>query len=447
MYTIQRKQRSTTKGLRSRFSAVAVALASAVVIPFASSGGAQAATIINEYPIPTAESAPTEIAAGPDGNMWFAESAKGKIAKITPSGQITEYVVTTGNSQITGITAGPDGNMWFADGWGYVGKITMNGEVTRWTTALERSPVDITTGSDGNLWFTMWAGYIGKITPEGVITEYSVRQGSNSTQPRSITAGPDGALWVTHSTDPARISRVATDGTITPMIITNTDADTPYDIVTGPDGALWYTNTGDSALGRMATDGSVTAFPYPNNQPWTAGTRGITVGADGALWFADPMPGANRIHRITTSGAATSFNTPTTNATPLGIATGPTGAIWFTETYYMANKIGRLIVDSTRPTVTFTAPTSFAGPFATGPTVTVAASDTNDLSSMVIHVYTSENTLLNVCGTATPAELAAGSKSCDLSGLPAGSYYIKAGANDIAGNNRTINSGAFTIGS
>src|ERR1700687_3194584 len=43
---------------------------------------------ITEFPIPTAHSSPTEITAGPDGNLWFTESI-GKIGRITTSGAIT----------------------------------------------------------------------------------------------------------------------------------------------------------------------------------------------------------------------------------------------------------------------------------------------------------------------------------------------------------------------
>lgn len=105
-----------------------------------------------------------------------------------------------------------------------------------------------------------------------------------------------------------------------------------------------------------------------------------------------------------------------------------------------------VVYDVTRPTMSFTAPTSFAGPFATGPTVTVVASDTDSgLSSMAIHVYTGAGQLLTTCGSATPAQLAAGTMSCDLSSLPSGTYNVRAGAFDGAGNNRTINSGNFVI--
>lgn len=104
-------------------------------------------------------------------------------------------------------------------------------------------------------------------------------------------------------------------------------------------------------------------------------------------------------------------------------------------------------LDNTRPTLSFTAPADFSSPFPKGPIVSVHGSDTNGLSALVVHVYNaSTNQLLSTPScTATPAQLASGDLSCDLSGLAEGSYYIKAGENDTAGNNQTITSATFTI--
>ena len=70
---------------------------------------------ITEYPLPTADSGPVGIAAGPDGNMWFTEAFGRRIGRITPAGAITEYPLPTVDSYPGGIAAGPDGNMWFTD--------------------------------------------------------------------------------------------------------------------------------------------------------------------------------------------------------------------------------------------------------------------------------------------------------------------------------------------
>ena len=68
---------------------------------------------------------------------------------------------------------------------------------------------------------------------------------------------------------------------------------------------------------------------------------GITVGPDGALWFA--QRGVSAIGRITLDGEITEWPTITPRAAPLSITTGPDGALWFTLT--AANAIGRITVD------------------------------------------------------------------------------------------------------
>ncbi len=89
-------------------------------------GGIHAAPVgsITEFPIPTANSQPAGIAAGPGGNLWFTEEA-GKIGRISPSGTITEFPVPTPNSQLQEIAAGPGGNLWFTEfGGNQIGRIT-----------------------------------------------------------------------------------------------------------------------------------------------------------------------------------------------------------------------------------------------------------------------------------------------------------------------------------
>ncbi|HTD38880.1 MAG TPA: hypothetical protein VK669_15320, partial [Candidatus Limnocylindrales bacterium] len=76
---------------------------------------------------------PQGITAGPDGNMWFAEHGYpgppappdageappqnvGRIARITMSGAVTEFAAGIMNgSGPSQIAAGPDGNLWFTE--------------------------------------------------------------------------------------------------------------------------------------------------------------------------------------------------------------------------------------------------------------------------------------------------------------------------------------------
>jgi sugar lactone lactonase YvrE len=84
---------------------------------------------ITEFPIPITSSSPgsnpSGITAGPDGNLWFTESAVNKIGRISPRGTITEFPVPTTGSGPDGITAGPNGNLWFTEYDGNkIGRIT-----------------------------------------------------------------------------------------------------------------------------------------------------------------------------------------------------------------------------------------------------------------------------------------------------------------------------------
>ena len=154
---------------------------------------------ITEYPLPTAAAKPTAIVKGPDGNLWIAETAAHKIARITASGTVTEYAVPTADNQVVGIAAGPDGNLWFTEaftaGEGKIGKITPAGAITEFSVpSYAPLPAAIVTGPDGNLWFTdPHRNAVGRFTPAGTFREYPLPSALAS--PCGITVGPDGNLW------------------------------------------------------------------------------------------------------------------------------------------------------------------------------------------------------------------------------------------------------------
>src|SRR5260221_7018676 len=74
------------------------------------------------------------------------------------AGVIREFSVPTPNSYPDGITAGPDGNVWFTETSGHsIGRITRSGDIREFPLAPNVYPFHITAGSDGNLWFTEYA--------------------------------------------------------------------------------------------------------------------------------------------------------------------------------------------------------------------------------------------------------------------------------------------------
>jgi virginiamycin B lyase len=231
---------------------------------------------ITEYPIPTPMSGPLRITAGPDGALWFTENGGGvgnNIGRITTAGMITEYATPTPNSGPYGITSGPDGALWFVEYGGGVGnkigRITIGGAITEY--ALPRglaATSEIIQGPDDALWFL--GSLLGRITTAGVITSF------DGVGAEGITAGPDGALWFTVSgvtrvdgqLEPGdgAIGRFALTGAVTQYSLTPSATIPPVGITLGPDGALWY--AGGNLIGRAAL-----GFP-------TAAIAAVGSGAD-----------------------------------------------------------------------------------------------------------------------------------------------------------------------
>jgi streptogramin lyase len=303
---------------------------------------------ITEYPIPTANSTPRAITAGPDGRLWFTEYYASKIGRITTDGQIgagDEIATPTPFASPSGITLGPDGNLWFSETAGgansRIGRIaptaTSSSDILEIAVpTANSSPEGITAGPDGRIWFTEYGslngGRIGVLattaTTTGEITEFGI-DGGGTPNPFGIVNGPGGKLWFT-AFSTGKIGRIAPPGATVPT----TDqfaAGSPLGITVGPDGNLWAAEQGTSKIARITPDGVVTEFPTytPNRQPF-----GIAAGPDGRIWFTEAGGTTNHIGVMTTNGVMTAgdeYTIPTDGANPLFITPGPDNRMWFTE--------------------------------------------------------------------------------------------------------------------
>jgi streptogramin lyase len=88
---------------------------------------------VTEFPLPHANSRPYTIVTGPDGNLWFTESTRSTIGRITPTGTITEWHTPDDGTGPYGLTLGSDGNLWFTERFANrIGKITTSGTITEY---------------------------------------------------------------------------------------------------------------------------------------------------------------------------------------------------------------------------------------------------------------------------------------------------------------------------
>jgi streptogramin lyase len=231
------------------------------------------------------------VTRGPDGNVWILDRKQNLVGRVTPAGPFTAFPIPTPDSQPEYICAGSDGNLWFTEaGTQKIGRITTAGVITEFKVAV--SPFDIIDGPDGNRWFNDAVGNVSKISEDGFVQVFHL--GSNG----------------------------------------------PYHMgAFGPDGNLWFMSSPLNAAIRMTPAGVTTVFPLPAPNTNYYGFF-LVSGPDGNLWATH----ANNIARITTSGVITDYTIPTANAAPSGITVGADGNIWFTE--YGSGNVGQLVVST-----------------------------------------------------------------------------------------------------
>jgi len=69
--------------------------------------------LIASYPMPEIGGGGlVGIAMGSDGNIWASDDGGNAVARFTPDGQGTSFPMPTLNAIPTELTAGPDGNLW-----------------------------------------------------------------------------------------------------------------------------------------------------------------------------------------------------------------------------------------------------------------------------------------------------------------------------------------------
>jgi virginiamycin B lyase len=236
------------------------------------------------------------ICRGPDGNLWVgAGGSASLLGHMTPSGQFLSTAIS--DILITSITAGPDNATWYAAGAGIIGRVGLDGTISRYPIpSVDPLPRGITSGPDGSLWFTeQFADKIGRITSSGVISEFALPNSGSS----------------------------------------------PAEIVSGFDGALWFTEFAGNRVGRISVTGEVREFAIPiaDSSP-----LGIAAGPDGAIWFT--MINAGLLGRITPAGEITTYDVP--GVSPFSLATSPTGTLWVTE---RTSKIAEIRIPQSSPTL------------------------------------------------------------------------------------------------
>jgi virginiamycin B lyase len=168
------------------------------------------------------------------------------------------------------------------------------------------------------------SGYPG--TQFGPVTVYPLPSGYRLAN--DITAGREGNMWfaVEESGFDAKgggaIGRVATDGTVSSFPLPYPAR--PMEIATGPEGNLWFTDPATLSLGEATPAGQISEIPlsgYSGTVP-----TGVSGGPDGNVWFTT----GNGVAKRRPDGEITNYPFPGgwCGSTGLPITEGPEGSLW-----------------------------------------------------------------------------------------------------------------------
>jgi virginiamycin B lyase len=247
------------------------------------------------------------------------------------------FALPDANGHVSALTSGPDGNIWFTDSAAHrIGRITPAGTITEFALSSSSSPAHITAGHDGSLWFTDNAlDEIARITVQGVVTEFPLSAARPAALvdgvPEEIVTAQDDSLWFSLA-NPGELGRLSTSGVFTDFQLGNVQ---PDNLTAGSDGNIWYIDRLHNQIGRVTPAGAITSFRLPSAGAGTASPLALTLGPDGNLWFSEGSTGG-QIGRLTFTGTFTMFDLAAGHAA-FGIQAGPDSSLWFTE----SGRIGR----------------------------------------------------------------------------------------------------------
>ena len=312
---------------------------------------------VNIAPTLNVDSVPEQIAAGPDRNLWVADSGSTSpgLWRIEPDGSTTLFPTTSGSTP-TGLAWATEGYWWMTDParhsyWWNSRSIYGPNTPTEVSLAgvdSNASPGMATLGPDGNVWAidtrTGTGSGVWQLTTNGSgLATIQYAFGGPSTQLTGICAGPDGNLWVSDAS--GFVWMVTTAGDVTSFAMPT--GFLPASICTGADGRLWClgNQTGTSALGVLAFTASNPAAASSYQRFGTGETAGqIIPGPGGDLWATDTSGTLWLIPTDTFVGGGTddipvAFTLPDSNAKWICVQqdgsfaitqTQSGGAIWLT---------------------------------------------------------------------------------------------------------------------
>lgn len=200
---------------------------------------------IRIFRLPRRDAEPFDIAASPDGSMWFTEYAANMIGRISPAGVISQFKVPTAGTGPYQITADAHGAVWFTEyNTTKIGLVRPNGQVTEFPLAKPTyGGTGIVSSGGRSVLAADPAGFVRAISAGGAVT--STRVPSVFGLPFAIARLGDGTLWISELTGYYEFSRhllsfPAGSGTPSRTLTLPNPLSDVVALAAGPGGTIWF---------------------------------------------------------------------------------------------------------------------------------------------------------------------------------------------------------------
>jgi streptogramin lyase len=262
----------------------------------------------------------TSVVTAGDATVWFVESDT--LRRVGPSGQLDTFPVRY-SARNTSLIHGPDGNLWFAESAkDRLGRSTIDGTIHELALppALA-APAVILRGTDGAV---LVAGRraVGRVVADDVYAIWNAESSgvfagrAGSAGFGSLTQTADGTVWLGIATE-SRSSGFSKGGAIVRMtpsgdfdeVVRLPFFESPAALTAGRDGSLWFVTYNDylapapeQTLHRRRPDGTVQQYSLPR-AGWANGegmrAAALLCDASGTIWIAlNAVSGGAAIARL-----------------------------------------------------------------------------------------------------------------------------------------------------
>jgi virginiamycin B lyase len=312
---------------------------------------------IRTFPLPTNNSGPNAIVAGPNGTMWFTEFEAGKIGEFFVSNEsFREFTIPAKTSWPDSLAIDQFGTIWFSDY--FSGKVwslnTTSGAFEAYQIPTpDAEPLFVLVDNHHNVWFTEATSYkIGELAyPNYSMSEYALPNSQD--EPLEMTLDQNtSTIWVSIAQRTTQAGMIAsfnmTSKKFGQIYSPPFSLQDPVGIVLDKYGNVWVSEHRGSSITELDPTNS-TWKKYPTSLP--SACYNVTISApatlaldsQGNLWFVEHF--ANLLGKLNPStGIMQEFNIPGSPCLPYAYsvlnAVDPNGNFWFTD--YLGNSINMI---------------------------------------------------------------------------------------------------------